>query len=438
MGGDAEGLVEVIADGVDPLLVAAVSVVTNLEGAAPVADCVGLFPQLAGFCGVVGEDAGAGDIEVHVAQSGGGKFFGRGAGAEEDFLRDERPVDGHGEGGAAEASFFAFEVGEPLWDDEGGGAGGGFVAVAVGEIGLEVGEGGGADGAADGVEHASEEVCVGGVGIGVEDPPDAFIAGFGVAFEGGIDFRHDPVVVQPCLAIDEFVGAIANGVFAEGFHVLVGDAGKRHIGGVAQAEGEASFGLVEGDGEAEWAGDGEAPHVAVGVVGGDDVFVALDSAKEALVELEVFAAGPIVPGVDVALRGDGFAVAEDPAGFEGDGELGGVAVGSDGFGVGHFHRAVVVVLGKAGEEVAEDVAAAGLVGVGGDEGVLGFGPVDANDAGRGGVPSAAAAGKGGEASDQEEGAGAGEEGTGKPSGADGQGGGGACGGGGVVHGGQGP
>ena len=438
VGGDSEGLVEVVADCVDPLLVAAVSVIADVEGAAPVADGVGLFPQLAGFCGVVGEDAVAGHVKVHIAQGGGGEFFGGGAGAEEDFLRDERPVDGHGDGGAAEAAFFAGEVGEPAGDDESSRAGGGFVAVAVGEVGLEVGEGGGADGAADGVEHAAEEVRVGGVGVGVEDPPDAFVAGFGVAFKGGVDFRHDPVVVEPGGAVDEFVGAVADGVFAEGFHVLVGDAGERHVGGVAQAEGEAGFGLVEGDGEAEWAGDGEAPHVAVGVVGGDDVFVALDGAEEALVELEVFAAGPVVPGVHIALCGDGFAVAEGPAGLQGDGELGGVAVGGDGFGVCHLHFAVVVVLDEAGEEVAEDVAAAGFVGVGGDEGVLGFRPVDADDAGRGGVASAAAAGEGGEASDQEERAGAGEEGAGAPAGAGGRGGGGAGGGGGVVHGGQGP
>ena len=435
VGGDAEGLVEVVADGVDPLLVAAVSVVADLEGATPLTDVIGLLPQFAGLGGVVGEDAVAGHIEVHVAQGGGGEFFGGGAGAEEDFLRDERPVDGHGDGGAAQSAFLAFEVGEPFGDDEGGGACRGLVAVAVGEVRLEVGEGGGADGTADGVEEAAEEVGVGGVGAGVEDPPDALVVGLRVALEAGVGFRHEAVVVEPGLAVRQLVGAVADGVFTVGFHVFEGDTGERHVGGVAEAQGEASFGLVEGDGEAQRAGDLEAAHVAVGVVGRGDLVIAFDGAEEALVELEVFAAGAVVPGVHIALCGDGFAVAEGPAGLQGDGELGGVAVGFDGLGVGHLHLAVIVVLDEAGEEVAEDVAAAHLVGVGGDEGVLGFGPVDAEHAGRGGVASAAAAGEGGQAAHHEECAGAGDEGAGESAGTVSRGGrrGGGGGGGGVVH-----
>lgn len=129
---------EVVTDSIDPLLVATVGIVANLESVIPGFYAVGLLPEFPGFVRVVGEDVIARHIEVNIAQGGGGEFFGGGAGAEEDFVRNEWAVDGHGDGGAAQAAFFTLEVGEPFGDDEGTGAGGGFVVVAGGEVGLEV------------------------------------------------------------------------------------------------------------------------------------------------------------------------------------------------------------------------------------------------------------------------------------------------------------
>lgn len=217
--------------------------------------------------------------------------------------------------------------------------------------------------------------------------------------------------MKPSFTVYQLVWAIADGMFAERLYVFVGDAGQWHIGNMSEAEWETCLWLVESNGKAQRACDGEAAHMTIGVVFGDDVLVAVNGAEETLVELHVFTARTIVPGVYIALRGHGFTVAEGPAGFQSDGELSGVAVRLNRLGVGQHHFPVVVVADKAAEEVEENVPAAYFICVGGNEGVLWFGPVDANDTGGGGVIVVAAAGEGSEASGEEECAGASGKGT---------------------------
>ena len=105
----------------------------------------------------------------------------------------------------------------------------------------------------------------------------------------------------------------------------------------------------------------------------------LDVGEEGLLLLQVRAVGSVIPGIDVALRGDRFTVVEGPARFQRDVEMSRVLVGLNFCRMIQNHRAVGVIAHQARVEHAEDIATTGFIGVSGVQRRLWFGVLNHNE-----------------------------------------------------------
>ena len=99
------------------------------------------------------------------------------------------------------------------------------------------------------------------------------------------------------------VGAVADGLLAEGGHVGVGGLGQREVGGVAQALDEVRGGGGERDREGQVIDLRQPGELGV-LLGG----VALDELVEVAGQLGVGLQGAVAPGLDEGVGGDRRAV----------------------------------------------------------------------------------------------------------------------------------
>ena len=173
---------------------------------------------------------------------------------------------------------------------------------------------------------------------------------------------------------DEPIGTVAHRLGAVGLGVGEGRLGHRIVGVVAQTDLEVRRRGVQLDREGEVVDLGQAGQLGVLVVG-----EALDPLEEGGAELGVGQQGSELPGLDEGVGCHRAAVREGPARFEGD-RVVLVVLGLDGGGHLVDDVAVLVIADQAGEDQVEDPPTVGLIGVGGQQGVLRLGEIGQDDA----------------------------------------------------------
>lgn len=221
------------------------------------------------------------------------------------------------------------------------------------------------------VDGIGEQVVVDRVVARVQLEGDALVRHGAPADVGRVGLQDHPAVVVPG---DEPVGAVAHGLVAVGLDVLEGGFRHRVVGVVAQADLEVRRRGVQLDREGEVIDLGQPGQLGVLVVG-----EALDPLEEGGAELGIGQQSAELPGLDEGVGGHRAAVGEGPARFESDREVL-VVRGLNGGGHLVDDVTVLVVADQTGIDQVEDPPTTELVGVGGQQRVLGLGVVGQDDA----------------------------------------------------------
>ena len=227
------------------------------------------------------------------------------------------------------------------------------------------------------IQVAGRQIGVGGFRIGVDHEVQTIVLGRGNTLVIGVLDHLDVLVVVPLL---ELVLAVADRALAEGLRIVVERLRQRGVGGVADADREGRVRAGELDGEGGVVDHGQAGQLGVRIALRIlQVLIALDDREEGGIHHAVGGVGGIAPGLGEGLGGHRGAVGEGPAVVQRDGVLGAVLVGHDLLGDLVLGVALVVEGDELGEQHIDRVAAAGLVGVGGDQRVLRLAAVHVHD-----------------------------------------------------------
>ena len=149
--------------------------------------------------------------------------------------------------------------------------------------------------------------------------------------------------MQPSAAFGHLVRSIADWVFTESLLVFERGLRQRHKRDIAEAEREGRIWVGQIHGEPQVIDLFQAGECFLRGLFSRNSIKTLHVGEEGLLLLQVRSVGSVIPGIDVALRGDWFAVVEGPARFQRDVEMSRVLVGLNFCRMVQDHRAVGVV-----------------------------------------------------------------------------------------------